>query len=511
MKTEVNVKTVKVKKSGADILVQLLIEEGYQLFRDQYGEACIASPSEPLMAKRILSKETSLMIRRMVWEKYEKVLQEKPLESSILTLEGLALFSDVVKETYTRVAKVGNTIYYDVGDNKHVVVVTSDGWSVETTAPVYFRRYTHQLPQVIPVPGGDIKHFKKYIHISNKVHEILLISYLPVCFVADIDRPLLLMHGPQGAGKSTALEFVRSLIDPSRLPLLQPPKDEKEMVQQANKHYAYFLDNISFIKNDISDTLCRFVTGSAFSKRVLYTDDDDFLYEFKRVTGFTSIAQVANNSDLLDRSLIIQLELIKQNSRISDEQLNREFAEEKPYLMGSLFDAVSGMLKNIAEVHFEELPRMADYYRYAAAASKQLGYEIQGYVDAFAVNIKHQNQESIESSPIIQSILIFMKERQTYRGTSTALYIQLKDIAERFDMISGFPKGATWLWRKITQCKATLISIGIDADRSHETDSRYISLTKTDTYNPAMDESIPDSCEANQQVFTDALTPPVNI
>jgi hypothetical protein len=505
MNTQIQTRSQTTKRTGSDMLVDLIISEGYQLFRDQYGEACISSPSEPLIAKRILSKETLLMLRRIVWEKYKKSAHPSSIECSQLTLEGLAIFSDVVKETHTRIAKVGNTIYYDIGDNKHVVIITADGWKVETSAPVYFRRYTHQLPQVLPITGGDISEIKKYIHIGTTIHEILLVSYLPVCFVADIDRPLLLMHGPQGAGKSTALEFVRALIDPSRLPLLQPPRDVIEMVQQANKHYAYFLDNVSFIKQDVSDTFCRFVTGSAFSKRVLYTDDDDFLYEFKRVTGFTSIAQVANNSDLLDRSLIIQLEIIDKAARLSDEQLSSKFSEEKPKLLGSLFDAVSGMLRNIKDIHFDELPRMADYYRYAAAASQHLKYGVAEYVDAYTTNVKHQNRESIESSPVIQCILIFMKGKNTYTGTSMALYLLLKDIAMNFDMIVGFPKGATWLWRKIQQNKATLVSIGINADRDRNSESRFISINKTETYNTAMDESIPDLHEADQTVFTDVL------
>lgn len=434
-----------------------------------------------------------------------KTMQEQSLESTIKTLEGLALFNNNVHETYTRVAKVGNTIYYDIGDNSHVVNISTAGWSVEQNAPVYFRRYSHQIPQVLPERGGDISNLTRYIHIDNRIHKILLLSYLPVCLVSDIDRPLLLMHGPQGAGKSTALEFVRSLIDPSRLPLLQPPRDVTEMVQQANKHYAYFLDNVSFIKQDVSDTFCRFVTGSAFSKRALYTDDDDFLYEFKRVTGFTSIAQVANNSDLLDRSLIIQLELIDQPMRKSDELLNNEFNSEKPKLLGSLFDATVGMLNKVNNITLDQLPRMADYYRYAASASQHLGFGTSGYVNAYSVNITYQNRESIENSPIIQCILIFMKTNRTYTGRSTALYLQLKNIATNFDMINGFPKGATWLWRKIQQCKATLKAIGIDADNGRDTNSRYITLTKTDAYNETMNESIPDASEANQVVFLDSL------
>lgn len=481
----------KKPQTLADTLVLFITSGDYVLFHDQFGEACIVDPKRPFVAWRLRGAEATSLLMKLFWNNFGKSLRADSIKSVVMTLEGIAKFDRECRETYTRIVKINDTIYYDIGDDKHIIKITKDGWKIEENAPVYFRRYIHQKPQVIPVHDGDLKKFTKYVHIDGLTNEILLATYLPTCFISDIDRPLLIMHGPAGAGKTTALEFVRSLIDPSRTPLLQPTKDVNEMVQQANKHYAYFLDNVSSIKQDVSDILCRFVTGNAFSKRVLYTDDDDFLYEFKRVTGFTSISQIATNADLLDRSLIIQLELLNEKTRIEEEKINHAFEQDKPYIFGGLLDAVSGALKTIESLAIEGLPRMADYFRYAAASADYLKYGTDKYIEAYSENTKTQKRETVETSPTIQSILIFMKNEDLWTGTPTSLYMGLKQVAEKFEMLGGFPKGVTYLWRKIQESKAILLSIGINVEKSRTSESRFIKIEKTTSYSNSLDVSIP--------------------
>ena len=63
-------------------------------------------------------------------------------------------------------------------------------------------------------------------------------------------------------------------------------------------NYICYFDNVSEIKEWISDQLCRAVTGSGFSKRELYSDDDDIIYNFRRCIGFNGINLGATKADL---------------------------------------------------------------------------------------------------------------------------------------------------------------------------------------------------------------------
>ena len=57
--------------------------------------------------------------------------------------------------------------------------------------------------------------------------------------------------------------------------------------------------------------LCRAVTGSSFSKRALWTNDEDFYYNFKRNLGINGIDLAATKADLLDRSILMETERIE--------------------------------------------------------------------------------------------------------------------------------------------------------------------------------------------------------
>lgn len=108
-------------------------------------------------------------------------------------------------------------------------------------------------------------------------------------YIPDIPKPVLMLHGEQGSAKSTLQELIQRTVDPSSITSLIFPREINELIQQLSHNYVAYYDNISFIKEWISDQLCRAVAGSGFSKRELYSNDDDIIYNFKRCLGFNGI------------------------------------------------------------------------------------------------------------------------------------------------------------------------------------------------------------------------------
>ena len=139
-----------------------------------------------------------------------------------------------------------------------------------------------------------------------------------------------MLHGEQGSAKTTLQELIKMLVDPSIVKTLTFPRDINELVQQLSHNYIAYYDNISIIKEQISDALCRAVTGSGFSKRQLYTDDDDIIYNFIRCIGFNGINLAATKADLLDRGIIIQLERILKENRRKIEDIWKDFEILRP-------------------------------------------------------------------------------------------------------------------------------------------------------------------------------------
>jgi hypothetical protein len=93
-------------------------------------------------------------------------------------------------------------------------------------------------------------------------------------------------------------------------------------------HYVNFFDNVSFISEEVSDLLCRSVSGAGFNKRALYTTDGDFVYKFKRGIGLNGVNLASTRADFLDRSLVIKVKRIDTKARRKKEDIDRIYFKE---------------------------------------------------------------------------------------------------------------------------------------------------------------------------------------
>ena len=146
-----------------------------------------------------------------------------------------------------------------------------------------------------------------------------------------------------------------------------------------------------------------------FSKRVLYTDDDDFIYSLKRCVGFNGINLGATKADLLDRGLIIQLERVSKDKWRKIEDIWKEFEEIRPPLLGYIFDILVKVLawKKVSSLNLT-LSRMADWTEYGEIISRCIGHKDKEFLTAYDNNIKLQTEEVLESSPVAIALIDFM-------------------------------------------------------------------------------------------------------
>ncbi|MGB9168604.1 MAG: hypothetical protein WCB31_06735 [Nitrososphaeraceae archaeon] len=133
------------------------------------------------------------------------------------------------------------------------------------------------------------------------------------------------------------------------------PRDSNEFIQQLSQNYVVYYDNVSVIQDCISDLLFRAVTGSSFSKHALWTNDDDFYYNFMRNTGINGIDLAATKADLLDRSIIMQIDRIEKKDMKRIVKIWQRFDELKPKMIVYIFDILAKVLrykKNMERLNF---------------------------------------------------------------------------------------------------------------------------------------------------------------
>jgi len=393
----------------ADKIVDLALDNA-ALFHNQYQEAFASIQIDTHKEVRNLK---SKYFRNWIYWLYRNQMGKVPnpasVNAALNVLGAKAIFDGEKIELQNRVAKVEEEIYYDLTDRKwRAIKINKEGWQIVDNPPILFRRYSHQKSQITPGEENDIFSVLKFTNLKDKDHEQLLLVYLVSCFIPDIPHPVPILYGGQGSAKSTLSKILRKIIDPSILEILSYPKGVREAVQQMSHHWCPYYDNLTNLPIWLSDLLCRTVTGDGFSKRELYTDDDDIIYSHRRCLGLNGINVPAAKPDLLDRSFIIKLERIPPKERKEEKVLWAEFNIELPKILAGVLSTLSKAMQIRDTVKLEYLPRMADFAAWGEAISRALGYPENSFVEIYFKNIGEQNLEAIEGHVIGVAILRLM-------------------------------------------------------------------------------------------------------
>lgn len=298
-------------------------------------------------------------------------------------------------------------------------------------------------------------------------------------FIPGIPHPAILLSGPQGSSKSTQSKMYSKLIDPSLLEIVTLPKEVNQLIQQLDHHYFIAFDNVSHISEEISDTLCRAITGAGSSKRTFYTNDDDTIYNYRRGIGINGINDVATRPDLLERSLIVEFSRISEKDRKREKDIWSEFDEDLPSILGGIFDVLVKALNIYPTVQIESLPRMADFAVWGCAIAEAMNYPKESFLASYLSNINNQATVALNSNPVALAILSFIKDQIAWSGTATELLTAIKraDIFED-QRGAGIPQNANVLARKLNELKVSLESLGISYESKHTGAERIIHFTK---------------------------------
>lgn len=464
--------------SEADILINLLIHKGFRFFLDQYGEACLVDPEKSFTAVKLDSDSAQSVLAKEYWNEYHKAVTKGTISKACYTLRGLTEMEGHKESVHTRVAQLGDQIIYDLGDDKRVVIITHNGWNITENSPVFFRRFSHQQIQVTPIGGGNLMDFLQFLNVHDETSKLLILTYLPTALFSEIERPILLLHGPEGSGKSTCFGFIRSMIDPSIMESLDMKKNTDELAIQANEHYCFFIDNVSYLNQEMSNTICRFTTGEYYAKRKLYTNDSTVMMSFKRLIGLNGITQFASAPDLLDRTIIINLRRLNNSERAGSLELKKRFEELKPLLFGALLDIVSYSLAHVSEINAQRQVRLSDSYKFSCASALKLGFSLSDFENSYKQNVDLQKEESLEASPVASIIRTFVENYGDWSGPSARLYGALLPVASQLRLEKSLPHFTPWLIRRIKTIENALYCAGIGIEVAKVDGERSITIKK---------------------------------
>jgi hypothetical protein len=212
--------------------------------------------------------------------------------------------------------------------------ITEHGWNIIKNSNTLFVRF-NQRAQVIPDRNYTNDIFDQYLdlmQIRDLVPRLLIKVWTISLLIPEIPHPIAIIHGEKGGSKSTFCRYQKRLIDPDRIELNNIPSDKSEFVQQLYHNSLAVYDNVKYLPSWFSDEVCKAVTGGGNSKRTLYTNDDDTIYNYKRSLIVSGINNWLTETDALDRSIIIELERIPEDKRKEEEEIETAFERMKSKL-----------------------------------------------------------------------------------------------------------------------------------------------------------------------------------
>lgn len=395
------------------------------------------------------------------------------LRDALDTLLSIAKFEGPQSNVWLRTGFNRNkNIVVDLGrPDRRMLEIHADGHSASVKAP-NFRRSRAMMP--LPWPDTpDFKRIWKYLNVKGEDRP-LVAAWLLAALRPSGPCPILFLSGEQGTGKTSAARFLRKLIDPSASLVRAPPKDSRDLLVGANNAWVLSLDNLSVLNPELSDALCRLSTGGAIAERALYTNTDEVLVEVQRPVIINGIEDLASRPDLSERGLHVELTRITQ--RMTEEDLNAEFERDWPHIFGGLVAAVSMALRDYGHQRVDNLPRMADFTKWACAGCPALGYSAEEFLVAYRANLVEGLASGVDSSPVGRVLVDFIRSRGNWRGTSSELLRVLAQCRGADVRSSAWPRSAKGLSGVLKRLAPALRALGVQIGDVRSAVARNIHL-----------------------------------
>lgn len=467
------------KNTLGQLLLQIAADATYFHTPDQrvYADIIVGGVRQTYPVRKKVFKQ---WLQHELFKRHGKPVGAETLNQVLGVLEARGNFEGEEQTIYLRVAELEGTVYLDLGTQDwQAVEVSAEGWRIVSDYPVRFRRPDNLMSLPCPISGGSLSELRRLLNLDDDAWT-LTITWLLFSLYPKYPHPILILYGEQGAGKSYTARILRGLVDPGKAPLIPSIADLRNLAIAAENRWILAYDNLSGLSADQSDALCRISTGGGFTIRTLYENDEETVFEFIRPQILTGIDSLATRGDLLERALLVKLPTISPEKRRTEAELEQTLNRLKPGVLGALLDALSQTLKALPSTQPDQLPRMADFVRFAIAAEPALGLPAGSFSKAYLGNQQEAHETALDASPVATAIQRFMTSRQTWQGTPTELLQELEQLVDEKTLKSkSWAGNARSLGKALTRLAPNLRGIGLVVNFTRTSNHRLIQIERT--------------------------------
>lgn len=470
---------------AADHLLKEALSNIY-LFRDQDGQPQLVTEDKEKRTIISLDKESlSRYFRRQFLTNKSQTLSPSDIEKITSYVQAIAE-DDLLpsRPLFTRIGQVGKTIYYNLGGaDQKVVCVNESGVTIRRhdMLSVYFKKGGCEqiLPDLRVSPKSLLGLLKPFFRVKREEELLLLAVYIVSCFI-DINHPILILHGAPGSSKSTTLDIISKIIDPqgSANRLTMSP-ERRNLVAALSSRYFLGFDNIdSSLHKWQSDLLCTASTGGSEPLRVLYQTNQYQQVNLKGCVCLNGLSVVATEPDLLDRSVLIELDRIPSDKFIPEAEISQSFQNALPSILGAVFNTLTCAIKMFNGINGSPNCRMGEFAKWGYCISDAIVGSGSNFEEEYSRNIESAKKEA-KLPLIVDCMQTLMKSQPLWAGTMTELRDAIWSIAtqKRFRGID-FPASPSAFSRLLKYHKSLLEQEGITYTQK-TTGDRRLEITRT--------------------------------
>ena len=408
-----------------------------------------------------------------------ELFPEEKYKSVIDLIKAQARFASVPREQiYKRIAFVCDEIWYDLcNQNWEIVRINKD--SVRIVKPgentPIFHRSANQSEQATPCfsfHGNPLDDFCKLVRMDSLLFKIHLITL----FIENVPTPLMVILGQQGSIKSTLSGLIKRIIDPAGEKTDDNLSHFPKSIDDLNIHLFHnqlcSFDNVSYISNDVSDVLCKAITGAGYPKRKYYTDNEEIILKFQRKIILNGITANIDYGDLAERSIQYLTQRIPEDQRLTSDEVELQFKSMLMDLLGQIFITLQGAMRIHDEVKSEitHRTRMADFEIWGEAISRDLGYDKGVFLEEYRKAIKDSNELLAENIPIIQFLEEKLAGIQEYTNTVATFLKEFRIFVESLHYdVKGMPTAPSKLRPYLRKWNPLLQEYGLNIELEKNT------------------------------------------
>lgn len=407
--------------------------------------------------------EAQYFLKRLFLEKFGMFLDSKQSQQLIEYLDIQPLSIDEPLEKACRVYADSECIIYELNkDTRECVLVEKDGVYIDVVSEILFTHSADFQNQVEPDWEVELEDIFELVHkhfnLKNERQEKMLILYLVTSFLGvSMPFPVLILNGEKGSSKSTTMRKLEKIIDPKTSDIGGLPHSADGLELRLSNNYYVCLDNLQTLNRRTSDIIARSCTGSSISKRRLYHDTAEIVINIKSLVALNGISLVAKESDLLDRSLILELERINPKEIKSEQELWKSFEEDRPKFLGCIFYILYLAYFDDEPTSEQEFIRLADFHLACIKVGRVIGMTDKEVSDILWENQRNVNRQSLSEDVVACCLIELMSHKKKYVNSMTGLLVDLQDLASQNGIVgSVLPKTPNHLSNRLRKVQSNL-------------------------------------------------------